>query len=148
MTESLVTLLCTAYAAEHESLHVIKEYLTAADDRAVQIRIKEHLVETQWQIKLLRACMQFQSIDKDDPDTEFRDISSQINNTDLLAIKRFEIALYKKIIVKARKRQSPEVLQACREILGQEIAMAEWIEDNHSKTNRSLSAKRIILSAA
>jgi ferritin-like metal-binding protein YciE len=131
--ESLVSLLCAAYAVEQKSLDALREQELVSDS-GFQKRIRAHVVETQWQKRLLGACLEFQGIDKDFIDEEvhkFADSTGRL--VDLFSIKRFEIDLYKKIIAAARVADAPEVLQACREILEQERAMAEWIEDNEKR---------------
>lgn len=131
-TESLAVLLRTAHAAEQEFLDTVRGYLETITHPDMQERLRSHLVEMQWQIKLLEACLEFQDSAGATQDTEVREQAVETSKAGLLAIKKFKIALYKKIIAQARKQQAPEVLQACREILEQERGMAEWIEDNHS----------------
>jgi ferritin-like metal-binding protein YciE len=127
---SLGTLLCAVYLVEQKSLDVLTEQLETAGTREARKRIKAHLVETQWQIKLLEACMEFQGIDRNIPDKEASGLADEIGSTGLFGLKRFEIELYKRVIAAAREQGAPEVLQACREIMEQERAMAEWIEDS------------------
>jgi len=129
MAENLAALLRAAYAAECMFLDILKKYLEAAQPHDVRIRLGEHLVETQWQANLLGACLEFQGANKDIPDAQACTLAAAAGKTGLLAIKRFKIDLYKKIIAEARKQRAAEVIQACREILEQERAMAEWIED-------------------
>ena len=148
MTEALATLLCTAYAMEKKSLAVIREHLLATDNPEVGARIRAHFVETQWQIKLLRACLEIQGIDEEALDAESRNCISEIESTNLLTIKRFEINIYKTVIAEARKQHMPEILQCCREILEQERAMAECIEDNYFTENLSFPKKTWASAAA
>ncbi len=131
MAESLITLLSAAYTVEQKSLAAIKKHLITADNPDTEVRIRAHFVETQWQIKLLKACLELLGIDREALDAKECRRPAETGGTGLLAIKRLEIDLYKKVIVEARRQHAPEVLQACREILEQERAMAEWIEDNH-----------------
>jgi ferritin-like metal-binding protein YciE len=133
MALTLETLLCALHMVEHKSLASVQEQVEISGDADTRTRLKAHLVETQWQIKLLEACLEFQGIDWRTPGREALRVVEKVD-AGLLTIKRFEIALYKKIIVAARKCRAPEILQACREILEQERAMAEWLEDNHHKT--------------
>jgi len=96
----------------------------------IAARINTHIVETQWQLKLLTACLEFHGSDKNFPDKEVHGFSGEFGGlVDLFSVKRFEISLYKRIIAAAREANAPEILQSCREILEQERAMAEWIED-------------------
>lgn len=143
MAESLETLLCAIYAVEQKSLEIIAEQMKFAVNEGIRKRLKGHLAETQWQIKLLEACIKFQDIDGNITDRRMYRLADEIGNASLLEIKNVEIDLYKKLIVAARERHAPEVLQACREILEQERAMAEWIEDNSLDVNVSfLEEKR------
>jgi ferritin-like metal-binding protein YciE len=132
VTEPLITLLHTAHAAEQEFLEAVRGHLETITCSGIRARISSHLVEMQWQIRLLEACLEFRGNGGVFSDVEVRRQAAETAKAGLLAIKRFKIALYKKIIAEARKQQAPEVLQACREILEQERGMAEWIEDNHS----------------
>jgi ferritin-like metal-binding protein YciE len=135
MPESLATLLCSVYAVELKCIEIIRAQLEAADCPDARKRIKAHLIETQWQIKLLDACLEFQGIDRALSGTDFDGLASKISRLSLFEIKRFEIELYKKVIAAAREHRAPEVLQACREILEQERAMAEWVQDNYLPRN-------------
>jgi ferritin-like metal-binding protein YciE len=131
-TESLITLLRTAHAAEQAFLEAVKGHLDAVTCPDAIAHIRSHLVEMQWQARLLEACLEFQDHAGAALDAELCKQAEEASAAGLLAIKRFKIALYKRIIAEARKQQVPEVLQACREILEQERGMAEWLEDNHS----------------
>lgn len=127
--ESLATLLRTAYAVEQKALDTLREQAEFAS-LEMRPRIMDHIVETQWQLKLLGACLEFQGIDKNFVDKGAHGLVEEVGRLeDLFSIKRFEINLYKKIISAAREAAAPEILQACREILEQERAMAEWLED-------------------
>jgi len=132
VTESLITLLRTAHAVEQGFLDAVKGHLDAVTCPDAIARIRSHLVEMQWQARLLEACLEFQHHAGVALDAEVCKQAEEASGAGLLAIKKFKIALYKRIIAEARKQQAPEVLQACREILEQEREMAEWIEDNYS----------------
>ncbi len=135
MTKSLIMLLCAAHMVEKKSLGALKEQMEVAENAAIYERIKAHLVETQWQVSLLEACLEFQGIDKNFLDRKTCKLADRINGLDLVGIKQFEIRIYSKIIAAARKTDAPEILQACREILEQDRTMAEWIEDNSYQLN-------------
>jgi ferritin-like metal-binding protein YciE len=130
MAETLATLLRAARLAERRSITILKGKMEIIDDLDVYKQFQSHLVETQWQVKLLEACLEFQGADKDEPDLEAFKIASEVGSAGLFAMKRFEIGLYKRIIAAAREANAVDVLQACREILEQERAMAEWIESS------------------
>lgn len=125
MTESLRDLLRTAYMTEQLSLSALRAQMQKLGSKDMHIRIKAHVIETQWQLSLLKACMELRGIDKDVPRIE-----PKPDKVSLADIKRFEISLYKKMIAAAREQQAPEVLQASREILEQELTMSDWLEDN------------------
>jgi ferritin-like metal-binding protein YciE len=127
----LVGLLRTAHKVEQDVLGILRRHLEASECQDVQARLKDHLAETKWQVKLLEACLEFHHAGGEDTaEIKTAEFVTEAWHKDLLALKRLEIDLYKKIIIEARAHQVPEVVQACREILEQERAMAEWIEDS------------------
>ena len=142
MAESLGTLLHAAYMMEQVSLHALKERLGLADDQDVLARFKAHIVETRWQASLVKACMEFQEIHTGAHDGGAVRLVGKMKTENLFELKRFEIDLYKRVISFVRTQYAPEVLQACREILEQEVSMMEWIEDNHFKIKDLFSAEK------
>jgi ferritin-like metal-binding protein YciE len=130
MSQSLATLLCAARLAEKKCLDALKGKLEIIDDPDVHKQFQDHVVETQWQMKLLEACMEFQGIPSDYFCPEAHRMVSELPRKDVYTIKQLEIDLYKKILLAARMENASETMQACREILGQETAMAEWMEMN------------------
>ncbi len=140
MSEHLWTLLCTACEVEKESLNALRKCIGSAVNPAARAKLNAHLSETRWQMKLLDACLDINGVDKGRFERGVARLVPKISRENLLTIKCAEIDLYEKIIFIARKGHTPDVLQACREILEQERAMAEWIEDNHMLVNISFSA--------
>ncbi len=140
MSEHLWTLLCTACEVEKESLSALRKCLNAVVHPAARERLHEHLSETRWQMKLLDACLDINGVDKSRFKRGVARLVPKISRENLFTIKCAEVDLYEKIIFIARKGHTSDVLQACREILEQERAMAEWIEDNHALVNISFSA--------
>lgn len=140
MPERLKTLLRMAYAVEQKSIDVLQRQIETARNFCAQERLKSHLVETQWQVNLLKACFEFLETDNEPLESEVPDIICGIAHPDLFTMKRIEIKLYKQIMSAARKAQAPDVLQACREILEQERAMAEWIEDSLLDAEKTMTA--------
>jgi ferritin-like metal-binding protein YciE len=53
-----------------------------------------------------------------------------------------EIASYRSLIAAAEVYAEPEVARVCKEILAEEEAMAEWLQDNISEVTRSFLGKR------
>lgn len=129
MDTSLTPLLRAAHQAEHHFVAIVKESLDSPGEPVLQERLKDHLVEMQWQIRLLEACLEFRDGHAAAPCPATCRAAAESGAGGLIAIKRFKINLYKKILQEARQQQAAEVLQAGREIIGQERAMAEWLED-------------------
>lgn len=105
------------------------------------MRLQGHLVETRWQSRLLETVLEHYNLDKNPVDRQDYPFFSEIGKSSLFAFERFEIELYKKLIGAAREAQEPEIQQVCKEILEQERAMAEWIEDNACKINWPLAGQ-------
>ncbi len=130
MKKSLRLLLCAAYKTELKALAVLKGQSELDHHTDVQERINDHIVKTEWQLKLLTACLEFQDVGKHELEGEPQELAGK---ADLLSINKFEISLYKRLIATARVVHAPEILKVCEEILEQEIALAEWVEDNFLK---------------
>lgn len=128
--DGLSKLLCSAYAVEKKSLELIQRCVQTAENFHINDRLSEHLVETRWQLQLLKACMDLHGVDMSLAREEKEKIDGWFPHAQLKPLKRIEIDLYKKGIGIAREYGAPEAQQACREILDQERAMYEWLLDN------------------
>lgn len=57
------------------------------------------------------------------------------------AFECFEIANYKALIAAAEQANQPEVVRVCREILEEEQAMADWLDQHLDDTTRTFLAR-------
>lgn len=128
--------LCRLYSMETQSLAIIERLLTLDFPASYLGRLKEHLWNTQWQAKLVKACAELagvntmRSMPLPGPN---RLIENCDNLESLLSFKRFEISNYQSTIAAARKAGAEDILEACQEILAHEKSMAVWLEDKTSR---------------
>lgn len=114
-------------------------------------RIEEHVTETQNQSEKLEHCLTLLGTDA----STMKDMGAQLSafgqavggmmaedevvkgGIASFAFENFEIANYKAIIVAAEMASQPEVAQICKEILQEEIAMADWLSQHLDDTTKA-----------
>ena len=124
--ECLLEKLYDAYRLERRALRV----LTVAQEMArlcprLRARIKEHFDETKWQSRLIEACLESLG---EKPRAKRLTWGLPPMRTGM-ALKRREITAYRELIAAAEAAGEPDIAQAGREILAQEVAMSTWLED-------------------
>ncbi|MGQ7261229.1 ferritin-like domain-containing protein [Vreelandella sp. V005] len=116
----------------------------------LQKRIEEHIEETKNQSKKLEHCLTLVGADT----STFKDMGAELTafgqavggmmaedevvkgSIASYAFENFEIASYKAIIKAADMASQPEVSQVCKEILQEEIAMADWLSKHLDETTQ------------
>lgn len=142
--ELLVTWLNDAYATEKALIPVLENHAKDARDYPeIQSRIQRHIDETRRHADIVQGCIEHLGEDvsrvKGGWGTllgSLKSISTGMFQDELIknalsdyAAECFEIACYKSLIAAARHYGDNEVAQACEEILHEEEAMAQWLED-------------------
>ena len=124
--EFLLEKLYDAYCLERKALRI----LSAAQQVArlcphVRARLREHADETRWQSRLLEVCLENLG---EKPKERRLGWGLPPAHTGA-ALKRREIAAYRAVITAAEAAGEPEIAAVGREILAQELAMADWLEN-------------------
>lgn len=113
-------------------------------------RIEQHIEETKRQAEKLEHCMTLLGTDA----STIKDLGAQMTafgqaiggmmaedevvkgGIASYAFENFEIASYKAIIKAADMASQPEISQVCKEILQEEIAMADWLSKHLDATTQ------------
>jgi ferritin-like metal-binding protein YciE len=122
----LLEKLYDAYRLERRAMRI----LAVAQEIArlcprLRARIREHAVETRWQARLLEVSLENLGA-KPGARGGKRHLPRARTG---VGFKRQEIAAYRALIVAAERANEPDIAQAGREILAQEISMSTWLED-------------------
>ncbi|MFN3815968.1 ferritin-like domain-containing protein [Brevundimonas sp.] len=154
-----ITGLKNAHAVEHQALALMDRQLDRLKHyEDVEARLREHRGETETQIERLEAILgQF-----DEDPSGLKDAAMSLSGNlaalghafaddEILknafanfAFENFEVASYKSLIVLARNGGFSSALDPLAETLGEEEAMAAWVDDNLT----SLTEKYVALKAA
>jgi ferritin-like metal-binding protein YciE len=142
--QQIVTWLRDAHAMEQSLEQVLVRHIAAARDLLeVQARLEQHLEETQRHRDLVAECLELLDAK---PSTvksaaggfmgAMQGMSTGIFQDELVknaladyAMEHFEIACYSSIIAAAEDAGLERVAQICSEILRDEVAMANWLEE-------------------
>lgn len=141
-----------AHAMEKQAEEMLKAQAKRIEHYpALRARIDQHLHETERQAEKLERVMNELGIDtsamKDMGGklTAFgQSIGGMMAGDEVVkggiasyAFECFEIANYKALIAAAEHTNQPEVVRVCREILQEEQAMADWLDQHLDETTRS-----------
>lgn len=142
--ETLLAWLKDAHAAEHHAIETLENQSDRTEHYPdLQAKVQQHLKESKWQAEQVEKC-----IHKLGGDTSSvkKGISKFMGNASALAnsaagdevvknvladysFEHFEIASYRSLIAAADELGETEIRNTCQEILEQELAMADWLED-------------------
>lgn len=150
-SKHLVDWLRDAHAMEKQAEKMLKSQAHRLEHYPeLQRRIEQHIEETLHQAEKLEHCLNLLGADV----STFKDIGAQLTafgqavggmmaedevvkgGIACYAFENFEIACYKAIIKAADMASVPEVSQVCKEILQEEIAMADWLSKNLDDTTQ------------
>lgn len=144
-TDQLVTWLNSAYAMEQAQIQVLENHAKDAEDfPGVRARDEQHLEETKRHVERLKYCLQQLGASPSTTKSVMGNITGMIQGASSgmykdelvknfladYASEHFEIACYRSLIAAAHAVGRPEIAEVCREILQDEEAMAEWLEEN------------------
>ena len=152
--EHLVDWLRDAYAMEQEALEICKRQAERIENYPELLaRVSQHLEETKGQIEKLDKCFVLLDTSHSTVKTvmgklggNFQAFFSAMSPDEIIknslasyTFEHMEIASYKVLIAAARQAGQQQVAQYCEEILAEEKAMAEWLENHlESTTTRFL----------
>jgi len=154
-----ITGLKNAHAVEHQALALMDRQLDRLKNyEEVEARLREHRGETETQIERLETILgQFDEDASGLKDAAmtvsgnmaalghmFADDEILKNSFANFAFENFEVASYKSLIVLARNGGFSSAMDPLAETLGEEEAMAAWVDENLA----SLTEKYVALKAA
>ena len=141
-----------AHAMEKQAEEMLKAQAKRIEHYpALRARIDQHLHETEHQAEKLERVMNELGIDT----SAMKDMGGKLTafgqsvggmmagdevvkgGIASYAFECFEIANYKALIAAAEQANQPEVVRVCREILQEEQAMAEWLDQHLDETTRT-----------
>jgi ferritin-like metal-binding protein YciE len=149
--EQLIKWLNSAYSMEQNLTKVLENHAKDAKDfPEIRQRDEQHIEETRRHAERVKQCL---AILGEKPSTiksamgnimgavqgaatgMFRDEIVKNFLSDYAA-EHFEIACYRSLIVAAEELGQAEIAQVCREILREEEAMAQWLEERIPSVTR------------
>lgn len=136
-----------AHAMEKQALTMLQGQEGRLDNYPeLRVRISQHIQETEQHVKLVDACLERRGVSN----STIKDIGAKLTATGQslggifvsdevikgslasYTFEHMEIASYKMLISAAEYVGDHETKRVCEEILKDEIAMANWLEDNAS----------------
>lgn len=142
--EQLTTWLNSAYSMEHNVEKVLKNHAKDAKDHPeLRQRDEQHIEETHRHAELVKQCLELLGEKPSTMKTAMGNIMGSVQGASTgmfrdelvknfladYASEHFEIACYRSLIAAAEELGQPEIARICREILRDEEAMAQWLEE-------------------
>jgi ferritin-like metal-binding protein YciE len=133
-----------AYAMESTLVNNLSNHAKDAQDHPeVEARIREHMNQTQRHADMIRQCLERHGEKVSTTKTALGKLTGIFGNLHAatddeilknclmdVAAEHFEIACYKSLVTAARAMGDHQTAQVCEEILHEEQAMADWLEQN------------------
>jgi ferritin-like metal-binding protein YciE len=149
--EQLITWLNSAYSMEQALAQVLENHAKDAKDVPwVQQRDEQHLVETRRHADRVRECLELLGTKPSAMKSMIGNVTGMFQGASTgmyrdeivknfladYAAEHFEIASYKSLIAAAESLGHTQIAMICREILRDEEAMAQWLEQNIPEVTR------------
>jgi ferritin-like metal-binding protein YciE len=156
-TEQLITWLNSAYSMEQGQIQVLENHAKDAKDIPwVRERDEQHLAETKRHAERVKECLELLGEKPSAVKSVIGNVtgvvqgmSSGMYKDEIVknfladyASEHFEIACYTSLIAAAEELGQPQIAAICREILRDEEAMAQWLEDNIPEITRMFLQKQ------
>lgn|GEM_PF-4814763 len=118
------------HGMELTSCRLIGNLIENDPPEAMRARLKEHLRDTQWQVKLVKSCAELLGeTGKESLQLPMQDLWGTCSGFGaLLAYKKFEISNYQSALVVARKTGICEIADICQELLDCEKSFSSWLQ--------------------
>ena len=151
--EQFVAWLNSAHSMEVSLVKVLENHAKDAKDYPeIQQRIEQHVDATKRHAKRVEDCLQLLGEKPSATKSIIGNITGMVQGASTGMFKdelvknflsdygaeHFEIACYRSLIAAAEDLGRPEITVICEEILMEEEAMAEWIEDKIPEVTRLL----------
>ncbi len=149
--EQLTTWLNSAYSMEKSLAQVLGNHANDAKDHPeIQSRIQEHISETDRHAERVKECLLQLGSEPSTMKSALGNIMGMVQGASTgmfrdelvknmladYASEHFEIACYRSLIAAAEEAGKAEIAEICAEILEDEEAMAEWIEEQIPEVTR------------
>lgn len=149
--EQLTTWLNSAYSMEQSLAKVLENHAKDASEHPdIQSRIQEHMDETKHHAERVRECLRQLGTEPSTLKSAVGNIVGMVQGASTgmfrdelvknmlsdYASEHFEIACYRSLISAAEEAGRPDIAEICSEILEDEAAMAEWIEEQIPEVTR------------
>jgi ferritin-like metal-binding protein YciE len=156
--EELVNWLNDAYSMEITNAKILEGHIKDMSEFPdIQSRLKQHLGETRMHAQRLNDCIT--EIGEKVSSTKkglgnvmgiLKGRSSSVFQDDVVkdvlsesATEHFEVACYKSLIAAAEEMNQPRVMQICRENMGEDQAMADWVDSQVPLVTRRFMETRL-----
>jgi ferritin-like metal-binding protein YciE len=151
--EQFVAWLNSAHSMEVNLAKVLENHANDAKDHPeIQQRIEQHLEETRSHAKRVEDCLQLLGEKTSTTKSIIGNITGMVQGASTgmfrdeivknflsdYAAENFEIACYRSLVAAAEDLGRPEIAVICEEILMEEEAMSQWIEDQIPSVTRMM----------
>lgn len=141
--QRVITWLADAYAMESEGAKTLEQHAKAAEGYTeVQTKLRQHAEETRQHAQKIKACLERLGSQPSAAKEAVGTVMGTVRGVATFAAKdvvvknvladyaseHFEIACYKSLIAAAEEANDGETAQVCRDILGEEEAMVEFLD--------------------
>jgi ferritin-like metal-binding protein YciE len=141
----LISWLNDAHGMETALVQILEHQVKDAEDYPnVQTRLQQHLEQTRNHAEMVKSCVERLGGSTSSLKTGFSSLFGQMqalstgaaqdemikNALADYAAENFEVASYTSLIAAAQEAGDQQTLSVCRQILSEDQAMADWIEQN------------------
>lgn len=149
--DQLTAWLNSAYSMEQSLAKVLDNHANDAKDHLeLQQRLEEHREETRGHAERVRECLRILGQEPSTMKSAMGSVMGAVQGASTgmfrdelvknfladYSAEHFEIACYRSLIAAAEEAAQPEIAEICGEILDDEEAMAEWIEEQIPEVTR------------
>jgi ferritin-like metal-binding protein YciE len=149
--DQLITWLNSAYAMEQSLAKVLENHVKDAKDfPEIHARDEQHLEETRRHAERVKECLEILGEKPSTMKSAMGNVMGMVQGASTgvfrdeimknfladYASEHFEIACYQSLVTAAEELDQPEIARICDEILAEEQAMAEWIEERIPEMTR------------
>ena len=143
-SEELISWLNDAYSMELTNVKILEDHIKDADEfPEIQGRLRQHLGETRQHADRIKQCIEIIGGKVSRTKAGLGSImghlkgkSTSMFNDEIIkdvlsesATEHFEVACYKSLIAAAENLGRTEVVNACRRNMEEDMAMADWVDD-------------------
>lgn len=154
--EHLIAWLKDAYAMEKQAIEILTRQADRIDNYPeLTARLKQHLEETRWQASQIENCLEKLGSDTSSFKSGVGIVSANLKAMGTMfapdevikdsmastVFEHYEITNYKILIAAAEHAGEQEIANVCQQILQQEEAMADWLDEHIPETTMAFLAR-------